>query len=232
MGALFSKIRKLIKSNKKKLIVVNYSPDIYEVSSILEKDVKDEKDYRRKTIQYENPRYTLKLNGIEVETEQKVNNPNKERRSKRFFASDLQKVNKESKNIFLEHFSMKDAMKLNKQDDVINNIIEPVLVQKKNKNQKKAVVDEIRRENVIEEPVDRLIGREIKKKVKKLGYLTGKVDSFEDPFYTIVYNENERENMKRPMVLKYLVDLENLNPREGLRKRKEIIVGGRVHYID
>ena len=36
MGALFSKIRKLIKSNKKKLIVVNYSPDIYEVSSILE----------------------------------------------------------------------------------------------------------------------------------------------------------------------------------------------------
>ena len=44
--------------------------------------------------------------------------------------------------------------------------------------------------------------------------------------------KNETEMMKRPMVLKYLVDLENLNPREGLRKRKEIIVGGRVHYID
>ena len=233
MGALFSKIRKLIKSNKKKLIVVNYSPDIYEVSSILEKDVKDEKEYRRRTIQYKNPRYPLKLNNIEVEIEQKMNNPNKERRSKRFFASDLQKVNKDSKNTFLEHFSMKDAMKLNKQDDVINNIIEPVLVQKKNKNQNQNdVVDEIRRENVIEESVDRLIGREIKKKVKKLGYLTGKVDSFEDPFYKIVYNENETEMMKRPMVLKYLVDLENLNPREGLRKRKEIIVGGRVHYID
>ena len=233
MGALFSKIRKLIKSNKKKLIVVNYSPDIYEVSSILEKDVKDEKEYRRRTIQYKNPRYPLKLNNIEVEIEQKMNNPNKERRSKRFFASDLQKVNKDSKNTFLEHFSMKDAMKLNKQDDVINNIIEPVLVQKKNKNQNQNdVVDEIRQENVIEESVDRLIGREIKKKVKKLGYLTGKVDSFEDPFYKIVYNENETEMMKRPMVLKYLVDLENLNPREGLRKRKEIIVGGRVHYID
>ena len=233
MGALFSKIRKLIKSNKKKLIVVNYSPDIYEVSSILEKDIKDEKDYRRRTIQYENPRYTLKLNGIEVETEQKMNNPDKERRSKRFFASDLQKVNKDSKNTFLEHFSMKDAMKLNKQDDVINNRIDPLLVQKKNKNQNQNdVVDEIRRENVIEEPVDRLIGREIKKKVKKLGYLTGKVDSFEDPFYTIVYNENERENMKRPMVLKYLVDLENLNPREGLRKRKEVIVGGRIHFLN
>ena len=92
------------------------------------------------------------MNGIEVETEQKMNNPDKERRSKRFFASDLQKVNKNSKNTFLEHFSMKDAMKLNKQDDVINNIIEPVLVQKKNKNQNQNdVVDEIRRENVIEE---------------------------------------------------------------------------------
>ena len=53
MGSLFSKIRKLIKSNKKKSIVVNYSPDIHEVSSILEKDVKDEEDYRRRTIQYE-----------------------------------------------------------------------------------------------------------------------------------------------------------------------------------
>ena len=161
MGALFSKIRKLIKSNKKKLIVINYSPDIYEVSSTLEKDVKDEKDYRRRTIQYENPRYTLKLNGIEVETEQKMNYPDKERRSERFFASDLQKVNKERKSTFLEKFSMKDAMKLNKQDDVINNIIEPVvpvLVQKKKKNQNQNqndVVDEIQRENVIEKPVDR-----------------------------------------------------------------------------
>ena len=132
---------------------------------------------------------------------------------------------------------MNDAMKLNKQDDVINNIIEPVIpvvVQKKKKNQNQNqndVVDEIQRENVIEKPVDQLIGREIKK-VKKLGHLTGKVDSFADPFYTIVYNENETEKIKRPMVLKYLVDLENLKPREGLRKRKEVIVGGRLHYID
>ena len=66
---------------------------------------------------------TLKLNGIEVETEHKMNNPNKERRNKRFFASDLPKVNKESKSTFLEKFSMNDAMKLNKQDDVINNIV-------------------------------------------------------------------------------------------------------------
>ena len=133
---------------------------------------------------------------------------------------------------------MKDAMKLNKQDDVINNIIEPVVpivVQKKKKNQNQNqndVVDEIRRKNVIEKPVDRLIGREIKKKVKKPGYLTGKVDSFEDSFYKIVYNENETENIKRPIVLKYFVDLENLNPREGLRKRKEVIVGNRLHYLN
>ena len=41
MGALFSKIRKLIKSDNKKLIVVNYSPDVYTISSILNKDLKD-----------------------------------------------------------------------------------------------------------------------------------------------------------------------------------------------
>ena len=106
-------------------------------------------------------------------------------------------------------------------------------MQKKKKNQNQNdVVDEIQRENVIEKPVDRLIEREIKKKVKKLGYLTGKVDSFKDPFYKIVYNENETEMMKRPMVLKYLLDLENLNPREGLRKRREVIVGGRVRFLN
>ena len=58
------------------------------------------------------------------------------------------------------------------------------------------------------------------------------MDSFEDPLYEIIYNENKTENIKRPMVLKYLVDLENLKPREGSRKRKEVIVGDRVHYLN
>ena len=127
MGAIFSKIRKLIKSDNKKLIVVNYSPDVYTISSILQKDLKDTRDYLRRKVEYENLRYTLKLNGVEVQTEEKMNNPNKIRKSKRFFASDLIKVNKESKNTFLEDFSLKDAMKLNKQDPLVQNAIVPVL---------------------------------------------------------------------------------------------------------
>ena len=42
-----------------------------------------------------------------------MNNPNRERKSKRFFASDFIRVDKDTKNIFLVVFSMKDAMKLN-----------------------------------------------------------------------------------------------------------------------
>ena len=69
----------------------------------------------------------MKLNGVEVQTERKLNNPDRERKSKQFFASDLIKVDKETKNTYLEDFTMKDAMKLNKQGPVVQNVIVPVL---------------------------------------------------------------------------------------------------------
>ena len=53
--------------------------------------------------------------GTEIELSERVRGRNRERKSKRFFASDLIKVDKEIKNTFLENFTMKDAMKLNKQ---------------------------------------------------------------------------------------------------------------------
>ena len=55
--------------------------------------------------------------------------------------------------------------------------------------------------------------------------------SFNDPFYKIVLNEDETEIMKRPMVFKYLVDLENSNPRSGSRNRKYVIIGGEIHFV-
>ena len=84
MVALFSKIRNLMKSDNKKPIVVNYSPNVYTISSILNKDLKDTRDHLRRTVQYENLRYSLKPNGVEVQTEQKMNNLDRERKSKRF----------------------------------------------------------------------------------------------------------------------------------------------------
>ena len=62
-----------------------------------------------------------------MQTERKLNNPDRERKSKRFFASDLIIVDKETKNTFLDDFTMRDAMKLNKQDPIVQNVIMPVL---------------------------------------------------------------------------------------------------------
>ena len=80
--------------------------------------MKDTRDHLRRNVQYENLRYTLKLNGEEVIIERTLNNPGREGRSKRFFARDFIRVDKYYRNTFVENFTMKDAMKLNKQDQV------------------------------------------------------------------------------------------------------------------
>ena len=117
MGTLYSSVRKMIKSNNNKLIIVNYSPTIYKIKSILKKDVKD-KTVGQEIISYEKLRYTLEnLDGSEVSTQQKRNNPNRERRAKRFFASDFQLVtDPNEEGTFLENFTIRDALKLNKMD--------------------------------------------------------------------------------------------------------------------
>ena len=58
------------------------------------------------------------MNGEEVIIERTLNNPDREGRSKRFFARDFVRVDKYYRNTFVENFTMKDAMKLNKQDQV------------------------------------------------------------------------------------------------------------------
>ena len=54
--------------------------------------------------------------------------------------------------------------------------------------------------------------------------------SFDDPCYKILHSDGDMEEMTRASVLKYLVDLENNNAKVGLRKRKEVIIGGEIHY--
>ena len=93
MGTLYSAVRKLLKSGDRKNVVVNYSPTVYKVKSILRKD-KPDKVVRGTTISYEKSRYILEnLDGTPLATQQKMNNPNAVRKSKRFFASDMQLVN-------------------------------------------------------------------------------------------------------------------------------------------
>ena len=38
--------------------------------------------------------------------------------------------------------------------------------------------------------------------------------------------------MTRSGVLKYLVDLENKNAKNGLRKRKEVVIGDKIYYVN
>jgi hypothetical protein len=86
LSQLYSQIRKMVKDGEKKYIVVKYSPEIYVIDKILKPD----------RIGYEKLRYTLKtLGGEPLLTQQKMNNPNKPRRQKRFFASDFVKIEKE-----------------------------------------------------------------------------------------------------------------------------------------
>jgi hypothetical protein len=58
MGTLYSSVRKIIKSGDKKLLVVNYSPKLYRVHSILRKDRADRR-VGDTVISYEKSRYTL-----------------------------------------------------------------------------------------------------------------------------------------------------------------------------
>jgi hypothetical protein len=86
LSQLYSQIRKMVKDGDKKYIVVKYSPEIYVIDKILKPDREG----------YEKLRYTLKtLGGEPLLTQQKMNNPNKPRRQKRFFASDFIKIEKE-----------------------------------------------------------------------------------------------------------------------------------------
>jgi hypothetical protein len=92
MSTLYSSVRKIIKSDNKKLLVVNYSPTLYQIKSILNKDIKD-RIVNGNIFSYEKIRYTLKnLDGSYLLTQEKRNNPNVVRKEERFSASDMQLV--------------------------------------------------------------------------------------------------------------------------------------------
>ena len=44
-------------------------------------------------------------------------------------------------------------------------------------------------------------------------------------------SSDEKDKLTRAYVFKYLIDLENDNPRQGLRKRKEVVIGGKNHFF-
>jgi hypothetical protein len=147
LSQLYSQIRQMVKQGDKKYIVVKYSPEIYEIDRILKPDHEG----------YEKLRYTLKdLDGNILLTQQKMNNPNKPREQKRFFASDFLKVNKEDipndvvkvddkNHVERDGFDIHQALKLN----VINDAETEA---KKPKPPKKVTVKKEKAPVVLREP--------------------------------------------------------------------------------
>ena len=93
-SSLYSSARKLLKAGKKKLIIARYTPDVYRIAKVIKPNPNS------KDAEFVRTRYFLydKNNRI-VDTELKLNNPNKARPHKLFFASELQKINKIPKKI-------------------------------------------------------------------------------------------------------------------------------------
>lgn len=106
MGSLYSEVRKTLKKNLGKLIPVKYSPDIYQIGKVFpptgnQKDFK-KYSYYLKYVDSNPPRYVM--------TESKLTDKfDRERRERRFFASDLIKVDKDDKS----NITLSDALKLN-----------------------------------------------------------------------------------------------------------------------
>ena len=231
MGTLYSNVRKLIKSGDKKLIVVNYSPTIYQIKSVLKKDIKD-KVLSDNVISYEKSRYTLKnLDGTSVQTQQKLNNPDKERRDKRFFASDFQLVkNPDTDGSYLEYFGVNDALKLNKKDLPLPIAVERALPRPL------PIVGAVLPLPIIQDilPVpiqkDDLIGRKMQKTFKGYGkkLFVGKIMSYDsvEKYYKVKYDDGDEAEYTKSQINKYLIPLPNEHVRRPVR---QVVIGGQIY---
>jgi len=104
MSSLYSEVRAIIKSGRKKLIPVMWSPNIYTIKKRERKPRDVDKDFYK-------PSYTLlDSDGNLVLSQIKLNNPNKERGPKRFFATELQKIDEDK---IEKVITQNDALKIN-----------------------------------------------------------------------------------------------------------------------
>ena len=239
MGTLYSSVRKLIKSGDKKNIVVNYSPTVYKVKSILGKD-KNNRLIGNRTVSFEKNRYTLEnLDGTPLATQQKMNNPDAVRKSKRFFASDFMKVDDPEKETFLKNFSVEDALNLNKMDK--RNDIAVARAKPRPAAIVRAILPlpaaqprpPIVRPAVVAVAVDNsLLGRQIHNTFKGFGrkLFIGKIMSYDDAgkTYKVSYEDGYEQDYSRPEINKYLIQLPSeIVPREQ-RVRRQVVIGGKI----
>ena len=145
MSSLYSEIRALVKSGREKLIPVKWSPNIYTVKKRERKPHGIDPDFYK-------PSYTLyDQNGDLVLSQIKLNNPNRVRGAKKFFATELQKIDTDKvENVITQ----KQANKINKigivelEDEKVKSeeekkikkpkVKEPIEMREKSKRERKA----------------------------------------------------------------------------------------------
>ena len=104
MSSLYSEVRAIIKSGRKKLILVMWSPNIYTIKKRERKSRSVDKDFYK-------PSYTLSdSDGNIVLSQIKLSNPNRERGPNTFFATELQKVDE---NKIEKVITQNEALKIN-----------------------------------------------------------------------------------------------------------------------
>jgi hypothetical protein len=232
MSALYSQVRKMIKDNDKKYLVVKYTPEVYRVRSILKPDHAG----------YEKLRYTLTApDGEPVVTQLKRNNPNKERRERRFFASDLLCVatREESPekppsfdNDSLDIYDAHKLNKINQYNDEADYIIKRPVTKKKVIHSQPIVepaveVPAIRRSTrekrqIVIPPtavVNELVGRRVMKEFPPHGIFQGEVVSYKKPYYKVVYEDDDSEELTLNQLKKILI-------------AEQVTIGGQIHYIN
>ena len=129
MSSLYSEIRALIKSGRNKLVPVKWSPNIYTIK-------KRERKPRGIDTDFYKPTYTLfDDKGQLVLSQIKLNNPNRERGAKKFFATELQIVDEDNVEKVI---TQSEAHKINKLGiiELSDSDEEPKEIKKKVKTEK------------------------------------------------------------------------------------------------
>jgi hypothetical protein len=238
MGTLYSSVRKLIKSGDKKNIVVNYSPTVYKITRIFNKD-KADRMVGNNVISFEKLRYTLSnLDGTPLATQQKMNNPNAVRKSKRFFASDMQLVNDQENETFLKDFRVEDAINLNKMDkrnDIAVQralprpapIVRAILPLPVPPNR----IPPVRPPAAV---VENYVGKEVENTFGGFGrrLFIGTIDKYDDvkKLYNIKYADGYEQEYTLAEIKKHLKRENVVNVRPQ-RDRRPVVIGGQIHYI-
>jgi hypothetical protein len=149
-------------------------------------------------------------------------------------------VSDPEKETFLKTFTVEDALKLNKMDkrsDLAPDralprpapIVRAILPLPAPKNRPPAVVPVV---PVVETS---LIGRRIHNTFQGFGrkLFIGKITSYDNAgkTYKVLYDDGYEQDYSRPEINKYLIQLPSEVVPRAQRERRQVVVGGEVHYL-